>query len=55
MNGLGSLLLPSDMLARHLCLLAINRTDTVILLPGVKFHDAALGSVAFARLGHPSL
>jgi len=53
-NGLGSLLLPADMLARHFGLLGINRTDTVILLPGVKFHDATLASMAFARLGHPS-
>ena len=53
-NGLGSILLPADLLARHFGLLGINRTDTVILLPGVKFHDASLASMAFARLGHPS-
>lgn len=53
-NGLGSLLLPADMLARHFGLLGINRTDNVLLLPGVKFHDATLASMAFARLGHPS-
>jgi thiosulfate/3-mercaptopyruvate sulfurtransferase len=53
-NGIGSLLLPVDLLARHFGLLGINRTDEVILLPGVKFHDAALASMAFTRLGHPS-
>lgn len=52
-NGLGSMLLPTDLLARHFGLLGIDRSDTVILMPGVKFHDATLASMACARLGHP--
>ncbi|MFB3894403.1 MAG: rhodanese-like domain-containing protein [Phycisphaerae bacterium] len=51
-GGVSSMLLPSDMLARHMSLLGIRPTDTVVIVPDDKPHDAALASMAFARLGH---
>lgn len=52
-GGLPSVLLPSDMLARHLSLMGIRPTDMVVLAPaGDKVRDATLTSMAFERLGH---
>ena len=51
-GGVSSMLLPSDILARHLSLLGIKPTDTVVIVPDDKPHDATLVSMAFARLGH---
>ena len=46
------MLLPSDILALHMSLLGIKPTDTVVIVPDDKPHDATLVSMAFARLGH---
>jgi len=51
-GGVSSMLLPSDVLARHMSLLGIKPTDTVVIVPDDKPHDATLVSMAFARLGH---
>ncbi len=51
-NGVGSMLQPADMLARHLSLWGIQPTDTVIFIYGDKPHDATLASMALERLGH---
>ncbi|MCE5328089.1 MAG: YeeE/YedE family protein [Planctomycetaceae bacterium] len=51
-GGVSSMLLPSDVLARHMSLLGIRPTDTVVIVPDDKPHDATLVSMAFARLGH---
>ncbi len=51
-GGVSSMLLPSDILARHMSLLGIRPTDTVVIVPDDKPHDATLVAKAFARLGH---
>ena len=51
-GGIGSMLLPARLLAEHCSLLGIRPNDTVVIVPGEKFHDATLVSMAFARLGH---
>ncbi len=51
-NGMSSILLPSDMLARHMSLMGIKPTDTVVIVPEDKLHDATLVAIAIARLGH---
>lgn len=51
-GGVSSMLLPSDILARHMSLLGIKPTDVVVIIPDDKPHDATLVSMAFARLGH---
>lgn len=51
-KGLSVMLLPADMLARHMSLMGIKPTDTVVIVPDDKVIDATLVSMAFARLGH---
>lgn len=51
-GGVSSMLLPSDILAMHMSLQGIQPTDTVVIVPDGKPHDATLVSMAFARLGH---
>ncbi len=51
-GGVGSMLLPVDVLARHFSLMGIDPADTVVWVPGAKFHDAMLGAMACKRLGH---
>ncbi len=51
-GGVSSMLLPADMIARHLGLLGITPQTTVILVPGDKLHDATLVAIAFERVGH---
>ena len=51
-GGLGSMLLPAKLLAEHLSLMGTRPGDAVVIVPGEKFHDATLVSMAFARLGH---
>ncbi|MBP7050957.1 MAG: YeeE/YedE family protein [Phycisphaerae bacterium] len=53
-GGVGSKLLPADMLARHLSLMGITPQSTIVLVPGAKVHDATLVAVALERVGHPS-
>ncbi len=51
-GGVPSMLLPAAMLAAQFSLLGLNPSDTVVLVPGDKFHDATLSGLAFERLGH---
>jgi thiosulfate/3-mercaptopyruvate sulfurtransferase len=51
-GGVPSMLLPSSMLAAQFSLLGLQPLDTVVLVAGDKFHDAALAGMAFERLGH---
>lgn len=51
-GGVSSMLLPSAILSRLLSLLGIKVSDTVVIIPDDKPHDATLVSMVFARLGH---
>ncbi len=51
-GGIPSMLLPAPMLAAQFSLLGLNALDTVVLVPGDKFHDATLSGLAFERVGH---
>jgi 3-mercaptopyruvate sulfurtransferase SseA len=51
-GGVGSKLLPADMLARHLSLMGITPQSTLVLVPSTKVHDATLAAVALERVGH---
>lgn len=51
-GGVGSMLLPGKLLAEHFSLMGIRPGDAVVIVPGDKFHDSTLVSMAFARLGH---
>jgi thiosulfate/3-mercaptopyruvate sulfurtransferase len=51
-GGVSSMLLPADMIARHLGLLGMMKQTTVILVPSDKLHDATLIAVALERVGH---
>ncbi len=51
-NGLSSMLLPGEMLARLASLMGIKPTDIVVIVGDDKMQDATLVSMAFARLGH---
>ena len=51
-GGVSAMLLPADILVRHMSLLGIKPTDTVVIIPDDKPQDATLVSMAFARLGH---
>jgi 3-mercaptopyruvate sulfurtransferase SseA len=51
-GGLGSRVLPADMLARHLSLMGITPQSTVILVPSAKLQDTTLAALALERLGH---
>ncbi|MBM4091147.1 MAG: sulfurtransferase [Planctomycetes bacterium] len=60
-GGVSSMLLPADMLARHLSLMGIRPDDTVVLVHGNEpevtelgnaLRDATLVGMSLARLGH---
>jgi len=51
-GGVSSMLLPVDMIARHLGLLGITPQTTVILIPTENLHDATLVAIALERGGH---
>lgn len=53
-GGVSSLLLPADIIARHLGLLGLTPQTTVILVPSDKLHDATLVAIALERVGHSS-
>jgi len=52
-GGVGSRLLPAELLARHLSLMGITPQSTVVIVPGAKIQDATLVTVALERVGHP--
>jgi thiosulfate/3-mercaptopyruvate sulfurtransferase len=51
-SGVSSMLLPADMIARHLGLLGITPQTTVILVPSDTLQDATLIAIALERVGH---
>ena len=51
-GGVSSMLLPSDVLARHLSLMGIEPTDTIVVVPGSAVRDATLVGLGLERLGH---
>jgi thiosulfate/3-mercaptopyruvate sulfurtransferase len=50
-GGVSSMLLPPDMIARHLSLLGIRPGMIVIIVPGEKLQDATLIGTALERVG----
>lgn len=51
-EGVSSMLLPGDIIARHLGLLGITPRTTVVIVPTEKLQDAALVGMALERVGH---
>ncbi len=51
-GGVSSMLLPADMIARHLGLLGIKQQTQVVLVPTDKLQDATLAALALERVGH---
>ena len=51
-GGVGSKLLPADMLGRHLSFMGVTPQSTIVLVPGAKVHDATLVAVALERVDH---
>jgi thiosulfate/3-mercaptopyruvate sulfurtransferase len=51
-GGVPSMLLPTDLISRHLGLLGITPQTTVVLVPSDKLHDATLVALALERVGH---
>ncbi len=51
-EGVGSMLQPGDMLARHASAMGIRPGDTVVIVYGAKTQDATLAGIALERLGH---
>jgi thiosulfate/3-mercaptopyruvate sulfurtransferase len=50
--GVSSMLLPADLIARHLGLLGITPETTVVIIPSDKLQDATLVGTALERVGH---
>jgi 3-mercaptopyruvate sulfurtransferase SseA len=51
-QGVGSLLLPSPLLAAHYSMMGIKRSDTIVFVYGDAPQDAALAAMSCERLGH---
>lgn len=51
-GGISSMLLPADMIARHLELLGITPETMVVIVPSDKLQDATLVGTALERVGH---
>jgi len=54
LDGVGSMLQPGEMLARHLSAMGIRPDDNIVIVYGDKTHDATLVGIALERLGHTS-
>jgi len=54
LDGVGSMLQPGEMLARHFSAMGIRPGDTVVIVYGDKTQDATLVGIALERLGHTS-
>ena len=54
LDGVGSMLQPGEMLARHFSSMGIRPSDTVVIVYGDKAQDATLVGIALERLGHTS-
>jgi thiosulfate/3-mercaptopyruvate sulfurtransferase len=53
-DGVGSMLQTSEMLAKHVSSLGVRPADTVVIIYGDKTQDATLVWIALERLGHAS-
>lgn len=51
-DGVGSMLQPSEMLAKHLSFMGIVPSDMIVIVYGDKTQDATLLAIALERLGH---
>ena len=51
-GGVGSMLLPGELIGEHLSQMGITATDVVVLACGEKLHDATLAGLALERVGH---
>ncbi len=51
-NGVSSMLLPADVLARQFGLMGITPQTTVVILPDDKLQDATIIGLGLERLGH---
>ena len=51
-GGLPSMLLPGEMIAKHLSLWGVEPTDTIVLVPGDSVRDATLIGMGLDRVGH---
>ncbi|HUU97442.1 MAG TPA: rhodanese-like domain-containing protein [Phycisphaerae bacterium] len=51
-GGVGSMLLPGELIGEHLSQMGITATDIVVLVSGEKMHDATLAGLALERVGH---
>ena len=51
-GGVSSMLLPADMIVRHLELLGITPETVVVIIPSDKLQDATLVGIAMERVGH---
>ena len=51
-GGVSSMLLPADVLARHLSLMGVQPGDTIVVVPGAAVRDATLVGMGLERLGH---
>ncbi len=51
-GGVSSMLLPADMIARHLGLLGIMPETMLVIVPSDKLQDATLVGTALERVGH---
>ncbi len=54
MDGVGSILQPTDILLRHVSSMGIHPDDTVVIVYGEKTQNATLVGLALERLGHTS-
>lgn len=51
-GGVSSMLLPGDLIARHLSLMGVTPRHTIVIVPEDKFHDATLVAMGLERIGH---
>jgi 3-mercaptopyruvate sulfurtransferase SseA len=50
--GVSSMLLPTDLIARHLGLLGVTPEMTIVIVPSEKLQDATLIGIALERVGY---
>lgn len=51
-GGVSSILLPADLIARHLGLLGVTPEMMIVIVPSDKLQDATLVGIALERVGH---
>jgi thiosulfate/3-mercaptopyruvate sulfurtransferase len=53
-GGVGSMLIPAQLIGEHLSLMGVQPSDVLVLDGGDKVRDATLVGIALERVGHPS-